>query len=74
MLTLNRILLASDISASADAALLYAAALARQSQARLFVMHVVETGVTALPHWTDVFRSSDVFAQQETKPGAIPRR
>lgn len=65
MLTLNRILLASDVSASAEAALLYAAALARQSQARLFVMHVVETGVAALPHWTDVFRSSDVFAQQD---------
>lgn len=65
MLTLNRILLASDISASTEAALLYAAALARQSRARLFVIHVVETGVATLPRWTDVFRSSDVFADQE---------
>jgi nucleotide-binding universal stress UspA family protein len=65
MLTFNRILLASDVSASAEAALLYAATLARQSQARLFVMHVVETGVAVLPHWTDVFRSSEVFAAHE---------
>lgn len=65
MLTFNRILLTSDVSASAEAALLYAATLARQSQARLFVMHVVETGVAALPHWTDVFRSSEAFAEHE---------
>ena len=49
MLTLNRILLASDFSPSAEAALRYAAALARQSQASLIVMHVAETGRRALP-------------------------
>jgi nucleotide-binding universal stress UspA family protein len=74
MLTFNRILLASDVSASAEAALLYAAALARQSQARLFVMHVVETGVTAFPHWTDMFRSSEVFAEQEAVHAAAFER
>jgi nucleotide-binding universal stress UspA family protein len=65
MRSLNRILLASDFSASADAALLYAAAWARLSQARLSVLHVVDTRVTALPHWTDIFRSTEVFAARD---------
>ena len=65
MLTLNRILLVSDFSASAEAALRVAAAMARQSQASLLVMHVIETGVRALPHWTDIFRSTEVLADQE---------
>ena len=63
MLTPDRILLASDFSASAEAALLYAAALARQSQASLVVMHVIDTRVAALPHWTDIFRATEVFAK-----------
>jgi nucleotide-binding universal stress UspA family protein len=65
MYTLNRILLASDFSASADAALLYATAWARLSQARLLVLHVIDTRVTALPHWTDIFRSTEVFAARD---------
>ncbi|HEY7710278.1 MAG TPA: universal stress protein [Candidatus Entotheonella sp.] len=65
MLTLNRILLVSDFSPSAEAALRIAAAMARQSQASLLVMHVIETGVRALPHWTDIFRSTEVLAGQE---------
>jgi len=65
VLTLNRILLVSDFSASAEAALRVAAAMARQSQASLLVMHVIETGVRALPHWTDIFRSTEVLAAQE---------
>jgi nucleotide-binding universal stress UspA family protein len=65
VLTLNRILLVSDFSASAEAALRIAAAMARQSQASLLVMHVIETGVRALPHWTDIFRSTEVLAGQE---------
>lgn len=65
MLTLKRILLASDFSASADAALLYAAAMARQAQASLLVLHVLDTRVTALPRWTDIFRATDLFADQE---------
>jgi nucleotide-binding universal stress UspA family protein len=65
MPTLNRILLASDFSASADAALLYATAWARLSQARLLVLHVIDTRVAALPHWTDMFRSTEVFAAHD---------
>jgi nucleotide-binding universal stress UspA family protein len=65
VLTLNRILLVSDFSPSAEAALRIAAAMARQSQASLLVMHVIETGVRALPHWTDIFRSTEVLAGQE---------
>ena len=49
MLEFNRILLATDFSASATAALLYAAALARLSHATLQVLHVIDTRVTALP-------------------------
>ena len=65
MLTLNRILLASDFSASADSALRVAAALARQFQASLLVMHVVEAGFRSLPRWTDMFRSAEILADQE---------
>ncbi len=65
MRTLNRILLVSDRSASTESALLYAAALARRAQASVLAMQVVETGVAALPRWTDMFRSSDIFADQE---------
>jgi nucleotide-binding universal stress UspA family protein len=62
MLGFNRILLATDFSASATAALLYAAALARLSHATLQVLHVIDTRVTALARWTDVFHSTEVFA------------
>ena len=64
MRTFNRILLATDFSASAEAALLYAAAWARLSQARLLVLHSLDTRVAALPRWTDVFRSTEVFAER----------
>jgi nucleotide-binding universal stress UspA family protein len=64
MLGFSRILLATDFSASATAALLYAAALARLSHATLQVLHVIDTRVTALAHWTDVFHSTEVFAAQ----------
>lgn len=74
MLMFNRILLASDFSAGADAALLYAAACARQTQARLLVLHVLDTRVAALPCWTDVFRSTEVFAAMEaTATNALKR-
>ncbi len=63
--TLNRILLVSNRSASTESAVPYAAALARQTQANVVVMQVIETGVTALPRWTDIFRSSEVIASQE---------
>jgi nucleotide-binding universal stress UspA family protein len=62
MLGFNRILLATDFSASASAALLYAAALARLAHATLQVLHVIDTRVTALARWTDVFHSTEVFA------------
>ncbi len=65
MRTLNRILLVSDCSASTQSAVPYAAVLARQSQASIVAMQVIETGVTALPHWTDIFRSSEVIAAKE---------
>jgi nucleotide-binding universal stress UspA family protein len=65
--TLNRILLVSDRSASTDSAVLYAAALARQSQASILVMQVIETGVAAFPHWTDIFRSSELIAKKEAE-------
>jgi nucleotide-binding universal stress UspA family protein len=61
----DRILLASDFSPPAAAALLYAAACARLSQARLLVLHVMDTRLAALPHWTDIFRSIEVFADRE---------
>ncbi len=66
MLTFNRILLASDFSPNAEAALHYAAALARQSHAPLLVLHVIDTRVTALSRWHDIFRSTEVFAAKET--------
>src|SRR5262245_23999561 len=70
MLGFNRILLATDFSASADAALQYAAGLARLSHATLQVLHVIDTRVAALPHWTDIFRSTEVFAAQERQETA----
>src|SRR5262245_8577103 len=62
MLRFDRILLTTDFSASATAALLYAAALTRLSHATLQVLHVIDTRVTALTRWTDVFHSTEVFA------------
>jgi nucleotide-binding universal stress UspA family protein len=62
MLGFNRILLATDFSASASAALLYAAALARLSHAMLQVLHVIDARVTSLARWTDVFHSTEAFA------------
>ncbi|ETX08317.1 MAG: hypothetical protein ETSY2_06075 [Candidatus Entotheonella gemina] len=69
MRTLNRILLVSDRSAKRDFrfAVPYAAALARQNQASLLVMQVIETGAAALPHWTDIFRSSEAIAAKEAE-------
>jgi nucleotide-binding universal stress UspA family protein len=67
MLTFDRIMLASDFSASSEAALHYAAALARRSHARLLILHVMDTRVAALPHWSDVFRSTEVFAAREAE-------
>jgi nucleotide-binding universal stress UspA family protein len=67
MLTFNRILLVSDFSASAEAALHYAAALTRQSHAHLLVLHVIDTRVAALPRWSDIFRSIEVFAALEAE-------
>ena len=61
MLGFNRILLATDFSASATAALSYAAVLARLSHATLQVLHVIDTRVTALARWTDVFHATEVF-------------
>jgi len=67
MLGFNRILLATDFSASATAALQYAAGLARLSHATLQVLHVIDTRVTAMARWTDVFRSTEVLAARETQ-------
>lgn len=67
MLTFNRILLASDFSASAEAALHVAAALARQTQAQLLILHVMDTRIAALPRWSDIFRSTEVFSVMETE-------
>jgi nucleotide-binding universal stress UspA family protein len=69
MLEFNRILLATDFSAGATAALLYAAALTRLSHATLQLLHVIDTRVTVLSHWTDIFHGPEVFAaraEQET--------
>lgn len=66
MLEFNCILLATDFSASAAAALQYAALLARLSHATLQVCHVIDTRVVAFAHWTDVFRSTEVLAARET--------
>jgi len=67
MLGFNRILLATDFSAGATAALQYAAVLARLSHATLQVLHVIDTRVAAFAHWTDIFRSTEVLAAKETK-------
>ncbi len=67
MRTLNRILLVSDRSASTESAVPYAAALARQAQASVLVMQVIETGVAALPRWTDIFWSSEAIAAKEAE-------
>src|SRR4029453_15611175 len=73
MLEFNRILLAPDFSACATTALLYAAALARLSHAILQVLHVIDTRVTALPHWTDIFRPTEFFAAQVAEETAVLR-
>ena len=70
MLGFNRILLATDFSASATAALQYAVVLARLSHATLQVLHVIDTRVAAFAHWTDVFRSTEVLATQEAEETA----
>ena len=67
MLGLNRILLATDFSASATAALLYAAALTRLSHATLQVLHVVDTRVTALARWTEVLHSPRCLRSQNSR-------
>lgn len=67
MLGFDRILLASDFSAGATAALHYAAAFARLSHASLQVLHVVDTRVRALPRWADVLHATDVFATMEAQ-------
>jgi nucleotide-binding universal stress UspA family protein len=61
MLGFHHILLVTDFSASATAALLYAAVLTRLSHATLQVLHVIDTRVTALARWTEVLRSTEVF-------------
>jgi len=70
MLGYNRILLATDFSAGATAALPYAAVLARLSHATLQVLHVIDTRVAALARWTDVFRSTEVLAAKESQETA----
>ncbi len=70
MLGFNRILLATDFSAGATAALQYAALLARLSHATLQVLHVIDTRVAALARWTDVFRSTEVLAAKESQETA----
>ena len=70
MLGFNRILLATDFSAGATAALQYAAVLARLSHATLQVLHVIDTRVAALAHWTDIFRSTEVLAAKESQETA----
>jgi nucleotide-binding universal stress UspA family protein len=60
-------LLVSDRSAGTASTVLYAAALARQNQASLLVLQVIETGVAALSRWTDIFRSSEVIAAKEAE-------
>ncbi|ETW99200.1 MAG: hypothetical protein ETSY1_15900 [Candidatus Entotheonella factor] len=67
MRKLNRILLVSNRSASTESAVPYAAALARQTQASVLVMQVIETGVTALSRWTDIFWFSEVVAAKEAE-------
>ncbi len=69
MLEFNRILLATDFSASATAALQYAAALTHLSHATLHVLHVIDTRVSVLSRWTDILHSPEIFtakAAEET--------
>ena len=70
MLGFNRILLATDFSACATAALLYAAALTRLSHATLQLLHVIDTRVTALSHWTDIFHGPEIFAARAVQETA----
>src|SRR5881397_3004884 len=70
MLEFSRILLATDFSASATAALQYAAALTRLSHATLQVLHVIDTRVSALARWTDVFHSTEIFAAKAAEETA----
>ena len=70
MLGFNRILLATDFSASATVALPYAAALARLSHATLQVLHVIDTRVAALPRWTDLLHGPEIFAAMAAKATA----
>src|SRR5262249_33999071 len=70
MLGFNRILLATDFSAGATAALQYAAMLAHLSHATLQILHVIDTRVAAFSYWTDIFRSTEVLAAQEAQETA----
>src|SRR5262249_57771651 len=70
MLGFNRILLATDFSAGATAALQYAAVLARLSHATLQILHVIDTRVAAFSYWTDIFRSTEVLAAKESQETA----
>jgi nucleotide-binding universal stress UspA family protein len=70
MLGFNRILLATDFSAGATAALPYAAALARLSHATLQILHVIDTRVTALSRWTDILHGPEVFAARAVQETA----
>ena len=70
MLGFNRILLATDFSASATGALQYATALTRLSHATLQVLHVIDTRVSTLSRWTDVFHSTEIFAAKAAEETA----
>jgi nucleotide-binding universal stress UspA family protein len=65
MLRFDRILLASDFSPNGEAALHYAATLARQCRAHLNILHVIDTRVNALPRWRDIFHATEVFTDRE---------
>jgi len=71
MLGFNRILLATDFSAGATAALPYAAALARLSHATLQILHVIDTHVTVLSRWTDILHGPEVFAARAVQETAV---
>jgi nucleotide-binding universal stress UspA family protein len=70
MLGFNRILLATDFSAGATTALLYAAALARLSHATLQILHVIDTRVTVLSRWTDILHGPEIFAARAVQETA----
>ena len=70
MLEFNRILLATDFSASATAALQYAAALTHLSHATLHVLHVIDTRVSVLSRWTDILHSPEIFAAKAAEETA----